>query len=202
MSQSTITFRGESMTDSKVTLAEYIEREETSLVKHEFHNGKLTEMPGGTPPHAKIALNFGTFLNLCLFKKTEVFNAYSSDARLYITELDKNLYADVSVVAGDPILFGNHKTLITNPLTIIEVLSDGTDDYDRNDKFELYQEIPTLKEYVLVHQNQPKVEVFYCKNGKRNVWVYTFSSGLESTIKLSSVGCTLRLKDIYRNIKF
>jgi Uma2 family endonuclease len=202
MSQSTFALRGESVTDSKITLAEYIEQEETSLVKHEFHNGKLTEMAGGTPPHAKIAGNFITFLNICLFKKTETFNAYSSDARLYIAELDKSLYADLSVVAGDPILFGNHKTLITNPLTIIEVLSDGTDDYDRNAKFELYQKIPTFKEYVLVHQNQPKIEVFYCKNGKRNVWVYTFSSGLESTIKLSSVGCTLRLKDIYRNIKF
>jgi Uma2 family endonuclease len=75
MPQSTIAFQGESITDSKITLAEYIEREETALVKNEFHNGKLTEMPGGTPTHAQIALNLGTFLNLCLFKKTEVFKA-------------------------------------------------------------------------------------------------------------------------------
>lgn len=85
---------------------------------------------------------------------------------------------------------------------IVEVLSDGTEDYDKNDKFELYQKIPTFKEYILVHQSQPKVESYYCKNGKRNVWLYSFAKGLNESIKLQSVGCTLRLKDIYKKIEF
>ena len=194
--------KGEAVSDNHLTLAEYVEREEFSTVKHEFHNGKIIEMAGGTPPHAQIALNFGTFLNICLFKKTEPFIAYGSDAEIYIPELDKSLYADVSAVEDKPILFGNYKTLITNPLLIVEVLSDGTQDYDRHRKFEFYQKIPTFKEYILVHQDQPKVEIYYCKNGKRNVWNYTFATGLAESIKLQSVGCTLRLKDIYRNIEF
>ena len=192
----------EAVSDSLLTLEDYIEREQTSTVKHEFHNGKLTEMAGGTPPHAQIGLNFGTFLNLCLFKKTENFIAYSSDARIYIPELNKSLYADVSVVADTPILFEHYKTLITNPLLIVEVLSDGTEDYDKSTKFEFYQKIPTFKEYVLVHQTQPKVESYYCKNGKRNVWLYSFATGLNDSIKLQSVGCTLKLKDIYHKITF
>lgn len=194
--------KGEAVSDNRLTLAEYVEREESSTVKHEFHNGKIVEMAGGTPPHAQIALNFGTFLNICLFKKTESFIAYGSDAEIYIPELDKSLYADVSAVEGKPILFANYKTLIINPLLIVEVLSDGTQDYDRHRKFEFYQKIPTFKEYILVHQDTPKVEIYYCKNGKRNVWHYTFATGLSESIKLQSVGCTLRLKDIYRNIDF
>jgi Uma2 family endonuclease len=194
--------KGEAASDNRLTLAEYVEREETSAVKHEFHNGKLIEMAGGTPPHAQIALNFGTFLNFCLFRKTERYIAYSGDARIYIPELDKSLYADVSAVSESPILFAHYKTLITNPLLIVEVLSEGTEDYDRHRKFEFYQKIASFKEYVLIHQDQSRVETYYCKNGKRNVWNYTFATGLTESIKLQSVGCTLRLKDIYRNIEF
>jgi Uma2 family endonuclease len=194
--------KGEAVSDNRLTLAEYVEREESSTIKHEFHNGKIVEMAGGTPPHAQIALNFGTFLNICLFKKNDPFIAYGSDAEIYIPELDKSLYADVSAVAESPILFAHYKTLITNPLLIVEVLSEGTQDYDRHRKFEFYQKIPSFKEYVLVHQDEPKVETYYCKNGKRTIWQYTFATGLSESIKLQSVGCTLRLKDIYRNIEF
>jgi Uma2 family endonuclease len=193
--------KGEAVSDNRLTLAEYVEREESSSVKHEFHNGKIIEMAGGTPPHAQIGGNFLTFLNLCLFKKSERIIAYNSDAHIYIPELDKSLYADVSAVAENPILFAHYKTLITNPLLIVEVLSEGTEDYDRRGKFEFYQTIPSFKEYVLVHQDTARVEIYYCKNGKRNVWNYTFETGLTASIKLQSVGCTLRLKDIYRNVE-
>lgn len=200
--QDTETVQAEAVSDFFLTLDEYVEREATSTIKHEFHHGKLTEMAGGTPRHAQISLNFGTFLNLCLFKKAERFIAYSSDAQIYIPDLDKSLYADASVVKEEAVLFQHYKALIINPLLIIEVLSEGTADYDRNKKFELYQKIPTFKEYVLVHQDQPKVEVYYCKNGKRNVWMYSFATGLDQSIKLQSVGCTLKLKDIYTKITF
>jgi Uma2 family endonuclease len=193
---------GRPVSDNLFTLAEYVEREASSTVKHEFHNGKIIEMAGGTPPHAQIAGNFLTMLNFCLYRKTERIIAYTGDAEIYIPDLDKSLYADVSAVADAPILFGHFKTLITNPLLIVEVLSDGTKDYDRHLKFDFYQKIPTFKEYVLVHQDQAKVETYYCKNGKRNVWNYTFATGLAESIKLQSVGCTLRLKDIYRDVEF
>ena len=196
------TQKAEAISDFSVTLSEYVEREATSAIKHEFHNGKLTEMAGGTPLHSQIGLNIGTFINICLYKKTERFIAYNSDAHIYIPSLDKSMYADVSVVQGDPILFKQYKTLIINPLLIIEVLSEGTESYDRNEKFEFYQNIPTFKEYVLVHQNQPKIESYYCKNGKRNVWQYAFETDLMARFKLQSVGCTLRLQDIYRHINF
>jgi Uma2 family endonuclease len=194
--------KGEAVSDNRLTLAEYVEREESSTVKHEFHNGQIQEMAGGTPPHAQIGGNFLTFLNIGLFKKNDQCIAYNSDAQIYITELDKSLYADVSAVEDKPILFAHYKTLITNPLLIVEVLSEGTQEYDRHQKFEFYQKIPSFKEYVLVHQKEPKVEIYYCKNGKRNVWNYTFHTGLADNIKLQSVGCSLRLKDIYRNIEF
>jgi Uma2 family endonuclease len=196
------TVQPEAVSDFFLTLDEYVEREETSTIKHEFHNGKLIEMAGGTPSHSQIGGNFLTFLNINLFKKTENFIAYNSDARIYIPDLDKSLYADVCAVADEPILYQHFKTLIINPLLIVEVLSEGTEQYDRKEKFDFYQTIPTFKEYVLVHQDKPKVETYYCKNGKRNVWLYSFATGLDATIKLQSVGCKLRLKDIYTRITF
>ena len=192
----------EAVSDFSLTLSEYVEREETATIKHEFHNGKLIEMPGGTLRHARIGLNFGTFLNICLFKKTEDFAAHSSDAHIYIPDLNKSLYPDISVFKDEPIFFQHYKTLAINPLLIIEVLSDGTESYDKDKKFKFYQNIPSFKEYVLVDQYEPKVEIYYCKNGNRNVWQYSFVTGLDASVKLQSVGCTLRLKDIYKKIIF
>jgi Uma2 family endonuclease len=64
--------KGEAVSDNRLTLAEYVEREESSTVKHEFHNGQIVEMAGGAPPHAQVAGNFLTFLNFCLYKKTNL----------------------------------------------------------------------------------------------------------------------------------
>ena len=196
------TLNAEAVSDFSITLDEYIEREETATIKHEFHNGKLIEMPGGTPTHSLISGNVLAFIKFSLYKKTERFLIYNSDAHIYIPDLDKSLYPDVSVVKDKPILFQHYKTLIINPLLIVEVLSDGTEDYDKNKKFEHYQKLPTVKEYVLVHQHEPKVEIYYCKNGNRNVWQYSFVTGLDARIKLQSIGCTIQLKDIYRDVEF
>ena len=185
-----------------LTLSEYLEREEMADLKHEFHNGKLVEMPDVTLTHALISSNFGTFLNFRLFRKKEHFLAYGSNAQIYIPDLDKALYADVSVVKDKAILFQHYKNFIINTLLTVEVLSDETQSYDRNKKFEYYRKLPTFKEYVLVHQHEPKIEIYYCKNGNRNVWQYSFETGLDARIKLQSIGCTIRLKDIYRDVEF
>ena len=135
----------EAISDFSLTLSEYVEREATSTIKHEFHNGKLTEIAVGTPLHSQIGGNVLTFINMCLYKKTERFIAYNSDAHIYIPSLDKSLYADVSVVQGEPILFQHYKTLTINPLMIIKVLSEGTESYDRNEKFQFLADFDELK---------------------------------------------------------
>jgi Uma2 family endonuclease len=181
------------------TFEEYMAAEELSVEKHEFHNGKRTTMAGGTPPHSELSNNFGTMVNIALFNKDdEHFHVYNSDMQTFIPKTNKSVYPDLSIVEGIPLL--KHKHVIKNPTLLVEVLSDSTEVYDRGDKFENYKSLPSFKEYVLVAQNKPLVEVFYRENPDDKEWQHTRYEGLTALVELRSIGCTLKMKDIYRRI--
>ena len=183
-----------------LTFAEFLEKEQYSEVKHEFHKGKITEMPGGSRRHSEITLNIGAFIKYGVLRKTEEFYVYSSDITIYIPPIDRSVYADVSVVAGKPIGLDGTKLTIVNPKLIVEVASPSTMAYDRNDKFKNYRLLPAFREYLLVSQNEPMIDHYYLKDPKKQLWVYQQISGMDATIRLHSLGCTLRLKDIYSNL--
>jgi Uma2 family endonuclease len=181
------------------TLEAYLDAEELSIEKHEFHNGKRITMAGGTPPHSEISSNFGTVVNMALYNKNdEHFHVYNSDMKVFISKTNKAVYPDLSIVDGDPLL--KYKHTILNPFLLVEVLSDSTEAYDRGDKFENYKSLPSFKEYVLVAQNEPLVEVYYRENPDDSEWLHTRIEGLETTVDLRSIGCTLKMKDIYRRV--
>ena len=183
-----------------LTFAEFLEKEQYSMVKHEFHKGKTTEMPGGSQRHSEITARIGTFLTLCTMRKTAEYHTYSSDIAIYMPPIDKSVYSDGSVVEGKPLSIDGKKLTIVNPKLIIEVASPSTMAYDRNDKFKNYQLLPAFQEYLLVSQNEPTIERFYLKDPKKGIWLYQQITGLESSIRLQSIGCTIRLKDIYSNL--
>ena len=85
-----------------------------------------------------------------------------------------------------------------NPKLIVEVASPSTMAYDRNDKFKNYRLLPAFREYLLVSQNEPTIERFYLKDPKKGIWSYQQISGMDASIRLQSIGCTLRLKDILK----
>jgi Uma2 family endonuclease len=181
------------------TLEAYLDAEELSVEKHEFHNGKRITMAGGTPPHSEISSNFGTVVNMALYNKNdENFHVYNSDMKVFIPKTNKAVYPDLSIVNGEPIL--TYKHTILNPLLLVEVLSDSTEAYDRGDKFENYKSLASFKEYVLVAQNEPLVEVYYRQNSEGSEWQYTRIEGLEALVELRSIGCILKMKDIYRRV--
>lgn len=167
---------------------DYIAAEELSEEKHEFHNGKRVAMAGGTPPHSEISNNFGTMLNIAFFNRTDDnFHIYNSDMKIFMPKMLKSVYPDLSFVEGMPLM--KNKVTILNPLLIVEVLSDSTEAYDRGDKFEYYKTLSSFREYVLVSQSKPLVDVFYLENPLGNVWKSVRIEGLEAVIYLQSIDC-------------
>jgi Uma2 family endonuclease len=106
-------------------------------------------------------------------------------------------YPDVSVVCGEPLLIQGRPDTLTNPILLVEVLSDATSEYDRGHKFELYKEIPTLREYVIVEQALTLVETFGLADGD---WKRQTYEDLEATVVLQSVNLTIPMKEIYRMV--
>ena len=146
-----------------VTFADYLEAEQSGDVKHEWFNGSVYAMSRGTPEHARLSARIVWLIRGALPADCEV---YSGDLMLYIAEAKLSTYADASVVCGEleTITVKRHgKSLgegVTNPMVIVEVLSDSTERYDREEKFNYYRTLPSLKEYVLVSQDERVIEVF------------------------------------------
>jgi Uma2 family endonuclease len=146
-----------------VSYADYLLGERDSDVKHEWFDGAVYAMSRGTPEHARLSARIGRILGNVLAGPCEV---YSSDLMLYIAEARLSTYADGSVVCG-PLetvsVKKNGKSIgegVTNPTVVIEVLSDSTERYDREEKFGYYRRMPSLEEYVLLAQDEPVIEVY------------------------------------------
>lgn len=183
-------------------LDEFLAFEEKALEKHEFDNGKLKSMAGGTNEHAKIAMNFGIFLNNALLEIGKDLPILGSDIKIFLPLLSKTVYPDLVCIDGEEEHFDEKRTLLINPTLVVEVLSESTAEYDRTEKFEKYCTLPSFQEYVLISQNRPRVEVFFLHDPENGLWKITRASGLEASILLRSVGCEMQLKDIYRGIRF
>ncbi len=146
-----------------VTFADYLEAERRSDAKHEWLDGAVYAMPRGTAEHARLSARIARLLGNVLPDECEV---YSSDMMLNIAEVKLSTYSDASVVCG-PLetitVKRNGRSLgeaATNPVVIVEVLSESTEHYDREEKFGYFQTLPSLQEYVLVSQNETAIEVY------------------------------------------
>lgn len=176
------------------TIDEYYELEENSVHKNEFRNGKMITMPNASINHNEISGNiFGRLYILSLQKNN--FRVYNPDQKIHISEKTV-VYPDVSVVLGA--IEKHNKFAIINPILLFEVASQSTARYDRGGKFKKYQSISSFKEYVLVDQETPSVEVFL----KTELgWVVEIYLGLEEIVQLKSIDCEIKMSDIYRNIE-
>ena len=130
------------------TPEEYLEFDVNSEERHEFINGEVTCVAGGTPNHNQIALNLGGTLNFEL--KRQPYHVYVTDQRLWIPEKRIYTYPDVMVIQGELQLQEGRKDTIINQLMIVEVLSKSTRSYDKDEKFSAYRTIPTFQEYILI----------------------------------------------------
>ncbi len=180
------------------TAQEYLELEVNSLDRHEFINGEIILMAGGSPDHNEIALNLGGALKLAL--KGKPYRTFSSDQRLWIPQLNNYTYPDLIVVAKPIELQSGRTDTITNPLLIAEVLSKGTRAYDRDDKFAAYRSIPSFQEYLLIDQYRLRVEQY--SKTDANKWIFSEYSCAGDRLMLTSVQVEIAIADLYENIEF
>jgi len=181
------------------TLEEYLEREETALYKSEYQNGKLIAMAGETVPHSRIGGNAYFYFRTAIKASKKNGEAFSNDEKIYLPELKQVVYADSFVVLGDVDIHPSGNQLVTNPTLVVEVLSQSTTGYDRGEKFRKYQTLPSFQEYVLIDQNQPIVDVLYKEENL--TWRLKTYIGLEETLQLKSIGLTIKMEDLYENVK-
>lgn len=172
---------------------EYLAVERRAEYKSEYIDGVMYQMAGGSEAHNLITGNVVTELNVQL--RDTPCKVYPSDMKVREPGSRKFHYPDVSVVCVETQFADQHRDVILNPVLIVEVLSDTTAAYDRGKKFQSYQQINALQEYVLIAQDEPVVEQFVRQAD--GSWRYTKVESLDENVSLSSVDCRLALKDIY-----
>jgi Uma2 family endonuclease len=181
----------------KMPYAEYVAREAASDVRHEFIDGEVFAMAGGTPEHS--ALIAAVTMALAALRK--------GPCRAFVTELrtriradekgpDVGTYPDIAIVCGAVERDSEDPISIVNPTVVIEVLSNSTEAYDRHGKFEHYKRLESLREYVLVSQHEPKIERFSKVEGS---WTAEHAAA-GGRVDVASVGVQLVVDEIYEGL--
>jgi len=179
---------------------EYLDMEEISAGKSEYFDGEIIPMAGAKFAHNLIATNVTTALSNALDEKDQHFMVLNSDTKIHIPRLRSFVYPDAVVVCEAPEFYEGREDIILNPLLVVEILSPGTEKYDRRSKFGHYKTLPSFQEYVLVAQHLPFVTASY-KIAERT-WQDTDAEGVEETIYLRSLDVKLSLKRLYKGIVF
>jgi Uma2 family endonuclease len=180
----------------KYTVEEYLKREEISLEKNEYRDGKIVSMTGGTTNHNEIAGNF--YLNFKLSTKGQNYKTYIGDVKLYIPNHNLYTYPDIMIISGQPVYDGSSKITVTNPLIVVEVLSKSTKNYDKTDKFRYYRSIDSLQEYIIIDQYEYYIEQF--SKNSNGQWVLTEYVSQNDVLSLQSVELKISLSNIYEGI--
>lgn len=176
------------------TFADYLRLERDSInVKHEFLDGEIYAMTGGSPKHAELAVSISTLLLTQL--RDRGCRVFSSDLRVRVPATGLAAYPDVTVVFGELTFDPEDDDTVTNPRVVVEVLSPSTEKFDRGLKMRHYQQIPTLDAVVLVAQREPRIEV--CSRQADGTWA-TRVSGPGEIATLDAIGCILSIDDVYR----
>jgi len=179
-----------------VTDDEYIERERRSETKNELIHSEIVAMAGASPKHNAIAANVtGTLRALLKQRRCLVF---SSDQRVHVEATGLYTYADVTVACDGLRFHPKYPDTLRNPKVLVEVLSDSTEAYDRGAKFAHYRTLPSLQEYVLVSQHEPRIEHYLrLESGQ---WVLTAYEGEGAIAALPTLGCELPLSEVYDKV--
>jgi Uma2 family endonuclease len=188
---------GEPAVKFTFTVEEYLERERTSLVKHGYHEGEIFAMAGGTPRHSLLGANAVSELHRALRGKPRL--AYNSDLQVAMSRR-KFVYPDASVVCGKVTTFPENPNAANNPILIVEVLSDSTASYDRSGKFLRYAQMPNFREYMLIEQDFPFVEVRY--KTADGTWQISTYGDLSDRIRLQSIDVQVSMSDLYDGLDF
>ena len=180
-----------------LTAEDYLAKERAAEFKSQFYHGEMFAMAGASKEHNRINANLvRTVGNALVGGECET---YSRDMRLKISPTGLYTYPDIVIVCGVAEFEDGTNDTLLNPRVVFEILSDSTELFDRGRKFDHYQTLDSVKEYILVAQNRPRIERFVRQNSD---WVLTKFEGLDSDFTLTSVNVRIPMKDIFRAVDF
>jgi len=182
----------------KLTPEEYLEAERLAEHKSEYLNGEVYDFAGTSEAHADISAN-------CLASIHTQFRGrdckvYSSDLRVKVNASGPYVYPDVVAVCGERLFEDDQLDTLLNPTVVIEVLSDSTEAHDRGWKWQHYQKLPSLREYVLIAQDQVRVEHYIRQEG--GMWLLWTGEEIGDSLRLGSIGCEVPFADLYDKVEF
>lgn len=179
-----------------MTAAEYADWERAQTERHEFYAGEVFSQAGGTRRHSLIGTNVASAIGNIL--KGKECQTHGSDMRVHIEATGYQAYPDVSVVC--PPIEGDSCEVISNPILLVEVLSPSTADFDRGGKFGHYRQIPSLLEYLVLWQDEARVEQH--TRTAEGLWLLREVVGMDEVLQLVSLTQPLPLRDVYDKVDF
>jgi Uma2 family endonuclease len=179
------------------TVEEYLEFEKSRAEKHEYYKGEIFLMSGAGARHNLIFSNL--FIQLGNKLKGTPCKPYGSDMRIHVVQNTLFTYPDISVICGDIVTSPRDEDTAIEPVVLVEILSPSTRNYDKGDKFKLYRDIPTLKEYILIDSDAITIEIY--RINERNHWELEEYKSLEHRLMIPSLDISISLADIYEGTK-
>ncbi len=179
----------------RYTYQQYLQHEASSNVKHEFIDGDIYAMAGGTIEHAVISMNIGAALSAQLRGSPCI--VASSDLKVRVLATDLATYPDVTVIWGPVQRDPQSGDVVLNPTLVVEVLSKSTEDWDRGEKLENYKQVPSLQACVLISYRRRHIEIV--RRAANGAWL-TETAGPGESLPLPLAGCALAVDEVYRNV--
>jgi Uma2 family endonuclease len=161
--------------------------------RSEYFDGQIVAMSGGTLPHSRMGVRLLTALESKL--RGRGCTPVNSDLRTAVAPKGPYFYPDAAIYCGEPQLADDYADMLLNPVVIFEILSKSTESFDRGYKFQQYRRIESLREYVLIDQAAPRIEVY--SKGPDAKWTLTDYEGCDAVCELPSVGIQIALSDLY-----
>ena len=186
------------LTVTHVTPEEYLAAERLSETRSEYLDGGVYPMPGGSLNHNQVTINLAFELRVQL--RTRPCRVLGMDLKVRMPDSRKFFYPDLVVVCGEPQFHDDRKDILLNPIIVIEVLSKSTEAFDRGAKFQAYRTVASLREYLLVEQDRPLVEQYVKQEDGK--WALSTAEGLDTSLTLPSIECTLNLGAVYDKVDF
>jgi len=181
----------------KYSIEEYLAIENAAIEKNEYYGGEIFAMSGAKESHNSISGN--TFYELKRRLKGQSCKPYNSDQRIHVEKNSLFTYPDISVFCGAMQFLNNDDLNALNPTVIVEVLSPSTKSYDRGDKFKLYRDIPTLKEYILIDSSAIGIEAYRINSNGH--WELQELSRIDEQLTFPVLQITIPLAEIYDDVK-
>ena len=196
MSQNIENMEAIALSEKLFTVQEYLEFEEQSDVRHEFHYGRLLPIAGTSDVHNEIVHDIHTLIKNAF--RPRGCKVYAENVKLEIIKDGKFCYPDVMLTCDEA---DKESTFIKrHPSLIVEVLSKSTARYDKTDKFEDFQKVPSIQYYLLV-ESRWQSAILYSKTDKLDFWTYQIFKNLDDVIELPKLNFQLSLEMIYQNVR-